>query len=187
VKGPLAFVLIAVGAIVASLGVAATDPSVEGWIGSYQVNTALGLAGLIVLSVGIGVRRSATADARREQADGGNLQAAADALEKMVTATNAVVAKLDSISDHDELHGQLDEIVSGPVTDFVDNRQSITDTFGLAAYASVMSSFSRGERYLNRAWSASTDGYLEEAAAYVRRAGPVLDEARRLFRELDRD
>ena len=36
------------------------------------------------------------------------------------------------------------------------------DAFGLQAYADVMSDFASAERYLNRAWSASTDGYIDE-------------------------
>jgi len=38
----------------------------------------------------------------------------------------------------------------------------------------VMSSFAAGERYLNRVWSASADGYIDEVNAY-------LDKAREQF------
>ncbi len=33
-----------------------------------------------------------------------------------------------------------------------------------------MSDFAAGERYLNRVWSASADGYVEEAKSYIHRA-----------------
>jgi hypothetical protein len=39
-----------------------------------------------------------------------------------------------------------------------------------------MSNFAAGERYINRVWSASTDGYVDEVNLY-------LDRALRQFRE----
>ena len=33
-----------------------------------------------------------------------------------------------------------------------------------------MSEFAAGERYLNRVWSASTDGYIDEAHTYLDKA-----------------
>jgi hypothetical protein len=42
--------------------------------------------------------------------------------------------------------------------------------FGLQAYADIMSSFAAGERYINRVWSASADGYDEEAETYLGKA-----------------
>ena len=33
-----------------------------------------------------------------------------------------------------------------------------------------MSSFAAGERYINRVWSASTDGYVDEVMMYVEKA-----------------
>ena len=65
---------------------------------------------------------------------------------------------------------------------FVDNRESISHAFGLQAYADVMSAFATGERYLNRCWSASTDGYVDEVHAYLGRAHAQFDEALALLR-----
>ena len=42
----------------------------------------------------------------------------------------------------------------------------------------VMSAFSMAERYLNRAWSASADGYWHESVDYLHRASKPLAEAR---------
>ena len=42
--------------------------------------------------------------------------------------------------------------------------------FGLQSFADVMNPFAAGERYLNRVWSASTDGYIDEAHTYVTKA-----------------
>jgi hypothetical protein len=53
---------------------------------------------------------------------------------------------------------------------FVAARQSIAHIYGLAAYGEVMSSFAAGERYLNRVWSASADGYIDEVNTYIEKA-----------------
>jgi hypothetical protein len=47
-----------------------------------------------------------------------------------------------------------------------------------------MSCFAAGERYLNRVWSASADGYVDEVNAYLDKAqaqfAESLDKVRRL-------
>jgi hypothetical protein len=53
---------------------------------------------------------------------------------------------------------------------FADARESMVHLFGLQTYADIMSSFAAGERYINRVWSASADGYDEEAATYLEKA-----------------
>jgi hypothetical protein len=47
-----------------------------------------------------------------------------------------------------------------------------------------MSNFAAGERYINRVWSASTDGYVDEVRMYLERAREQFREARRHFDEL---
>jgi hypothetical protein len=44
-----------------------------------------------------------------------------------------------------------------------------------------MSNFVAGERYINRVWSASADGYDEEATAYLRKAEARFTEAETLL------
>jgi hypothetical protein len=56
--------------------------------------------------------------------------------------------------------------------------------FGLQSYADVMSAFAAEERYINRVWSASTDGYVDEVRNYLNRATEQFREARALFAEL---
>lgn len=61
---------------------------------------------------------------------------------------------------------------------FADARQSMVHLFGLQTYADIMSNFAAGERYINRVWSASADGYDEEAEAYLKKAADQFDEAK---------
>ncbi|MGB5626604.1 MAG: hypothetical protein WBM61_12775, partial [Woeseiaceae bacterium] len=51
----------------------------------------------------------------------------------------------------------------------------------LQTYADIMSSFAAGERYINRVWSASADGYDEEATAYLKKAAAQFVEAEELL------
>lgn len=62
---------------------------------------------------------------------------------------------------------------------FADARESMVHLFGLQTYADIMSSFAAGERYINRVWSASADGYDEEASAYLKKAATQFVEAQR--------
>jgi hypothetical protein len=47
-----------------------------------------------------------------------------------------------------------------------------------------MSAFAAGERYINRVWSASTDGYVDEVCNYLDRATQQFREAWALFAKL---
>jgi hypothetical protein len=62
---------------------------------------------------------------------------------------------------------RIDELFIDDIDKFVDARESIAHRYGLAAYGEVMGSFAAGERYLNRVWSASADGYIDEVNAYL--------------------
>ncbi len=61
---------------------------------------------------------------------------------------------------------------------FAEARKSMVHLFGLQTYADIMSNFAAGERYINRVWSASADGYDEEADAYLKKAAGQFDEAK---------
>ncbi len=62
---------------------------------------------------------------------------------------------------------------------FADARESMVHLFGLQTYADIMSNFAAGERYINRVWSASADGYDEEADSYLTKAAEQFDEAKK--------
>ena len=62
---------------------------------------------------------------------------------------------------------------------FADARESLVHLFSLQTYADIMSEFAAGERYVNRVWSASTDGYEDEARDYLEKAALQFREAGR--------
>jgi len=48
----------------------------------------------------------------------------------------------------------------------------------------VMSMFAAGERYLNRVWSASADGYIDEVNTYLEKARGQFSESLNKIRQL---
>jgi len=76
------------------------------------------------------------------------------------------------------LRDRIDLKIREDLRRFADARESMVHLFGLQTYADIMSHFAAGERYVNRVWSASADGYDSEANTYLRKAAGQFDEAR---------
>ncbi len=81
-----------------------------------------------------------------------------------------------------DLRHHIEATFADPLAAFADSRESLAHCFGLQAYAQVMSSFAAGERYLNRVWSASTDGYIDEAQTYIGKAAEQFRDALTILR-----
>lgn len=101
-------------------------------------------------------------------------------VEIVAKATNLDQEK-ESINVYD-IHTRIDDLFMVDLDIFVENRESIGHAFGLQAYADVMTQFATGERYLNRCWSASTDGYVDEVNTYLTRAQEHFAEALKKLR-----
>lgn len=106
-----------------------------------------------------------------------NIQTVRDCLGRIVANIDDFEAKKADIETHD-LRAHIDKTFADDLADFADARESIAHVFGLGSYAEVMNHFAAGERYLNRVWSASVDGYVDECLAYVTHAGEQFREAR---------
>ncbi len=83
-----------------------------------------------------------------------------------------------------EARFEIDRLFRDDLDNFADARETMIHVFGMKHYAEVMSAFAAGERYINRVWSASTDGYEDEVHRYLQRASDQFKEAESLFREL---
>jgi hypothetical protein len=87
-----------------------------------------------------------------------------------------ILARLELLSDNkDELptyeaRFEIDRLFRDDLNSFAEARESMVHVFGMQNYADVMSNFAAGERYINRVWSASTDGYVDEVNLYLERA-----------------
>lgn len=136
----------------------------------YILSAAVGVAGVVLL--------------RREKAAQSSESAASEGGFELVTSSLA-----DSASKVAQLKSQLDEMTCEEVleyidtecvpslADFADARMVISNRFGTAKYAEVMTEFASGERYLNRAWSAAADGYVDEVERSVGHANTFIAAA----------
>jgi len=124
---------------------------------------ALGTVGVVFVRLGQHRRLSS---GTRLAADMGAIDASLGRIVENITRLNE---QKNSIDTYDIRH-RIDELFPEDLAGFVQARQSIAQVHGLTAYAEVMSSFAAGERYLNRVWSASADGYVDEVNEYLERA-----------------
>jgi hypothetical protein len=152
------------GALVAvqNLEVAENKWATVNWLW-YAAALAVGICGVVLLRL---TKRQATTHAHKLEDDLGTLD----------SSTRTLMAKLtdlrklrDSVPVGAVLHFIDDELMPH-VADFVEARESLVHTYGMQQYADVMTDFAAGERNINRAWSASADGYVDEVWASIDRA-----------------
>ncbi len=90
----------------------------------------------------------------------------------------------------EQFHLVLDKLVDGALFDFAEAREGLLALHGFGGYARVVGEFSRGERAVNRGWSAAVDGYPQEARDSVGRAREIFtglaDELAKLQRKSSR-
>ena len=77
------------------------------------------------------------------------------------------------------LRDRIDDKLRPDLVRFADARESMVHLFGLQTYADIMTHFAAGERYVNRVWSSSADGYDVEAARYLGKAEEQFADAQR--------
>ena len=148
------------------------------------VNTALYLAALAIGIAGVTVARLAVrAEARDETRLQTNIATIETSLAAIVDDAERLDAEKESINVYDLRH-VIDRTFPQHLAAFVEARESIAHSYGLKAYAEVMNRFATGERYLNRVWSASTDGYQPEAHDYIARSHAQFDDALATFRAI---
>lgn len=140
-----------------------------------------------LLALGVGVlgvalvRWALVQEATHEDTVAANIETLEASLVTLVEDLEALDREKESIDVYDLRH-RIDDTFPPHLDSFVQARESMKVHFGLQAYADVMSAFATGERNLNRVWSASTDGYIDEAHTYIHLAHQEMDEALRLFR-----
>ena len=68
------------------------------------------------------------------------------------------------------IHKLIDTRLMESISKFVEARETLIHTYGLRQYADLMTDLSIAERKINRAWSASADGYVDEVWLSLDRA-----------------
>ncbi|WP_017428963.1 hypothetical protein [Vreelandella jeotgali] len=109
-----------------------------------------------------------------------NQQIMSAALHNIVTHLDELEGRKDRIPTYD-MRFEIDRLFREDLMQFADARNSMKHLFGIQGFADIMSSFAAGERYINRIWSASTDGYVDEVLLYVSRANDQFKHARDIF------
>ncbi|MCA9718607.1 MAG: hypothetical protein H6713_22285 [Myxococcales bacterium] len=144
----------------------------------YGVTAAVGVAGVVLLRLTAGVGAS--------EAD--KLRAGIDAMRASLTALRERLTGIEErrqTLDVYEIKDRIDEQLAPELASFADAREAMIPSFGMQGYADVMTRFAGAERMINRAWSASADGYVDEVWICLERASGLLDEARARFTELE--
>ena len=171
----IGFLMVTVGFIAASLATVLDENTVK-WL-LYIPALAVGIAGVVIIKI------DHHKHSKTEHHVASRIETVEGSLEKIVTNIKQLNSDKDSINTYDMRH-RIDELFIDDLEMFVEARESIGHRYGLAAYGEVMSNFAAGERYLNRVWSASADGYIDEANAYMEKAQEQFVESLEKIRSL---
>ena len=145
--------------------------------GYYVPLLLLGFIGVAIVRIGT---KQHAESAERVSA---NIETIHRSLESVVTKVKQLNKDKENINTYDMRH-KIDETLLGDLDDFVEARETIGTKYGLQHYADVMSHFAAGERYLNRVWSSSADGYIDEVNTYMDKAEEQFIEAHSMLKKL---
>jgi len=171
----IGFILVTVGFIAAALA-SVVDENVVRWMW-YIPALGVGIAGIVF------IKMEHTVQNKAEHHVAARIETVDSSLERIATNIDKLNAEKDSIDTYDMRH-RIDELFVDDIDRFVEARESIAHRYGLAAYGEVMSMFAAGERYLNRVWSASADGYIDEVNTYLEKARGQFSESLNKIRQL---
>jgi hypothetical protein len=171
------FQMVTVGFIAAALA-SVVDENAVRWLW-YIPALGLGVAGVLFIRV------EHAQQSKTEHHVAARIEAVDSSLERITANIKKLDADKHSIDAYDMRH-RIDELFIDDIDQFVDARESIAHRYGLAAYGEVMSTFAAGERYLNRVWSASADGYIDEVNTYLEKAQEQFAESLNKVKSLGR-
>lgn len=163
----IGFILLTLGFLI---GAFATALDVENVNWTLFGAAAVGaVAGLLM------IKRAAAAHATSEAVLEVNRSELRESIDNIVRDLSEIIG--DASAKGASLREAIDLRLRNDLRRFADARESMVHLFGLQTYADIMSHFAAGERYINRVWSASADGYDEEASAYLEKASTQFAEA----------
>jgi hypothetical protein len=167
----LGYLLIAIGFLVGSLAAITNTEVITGTeTVTDNVDWNFFLPAIIVGIIGIViVRVHDHRHSRSEEKLTGHLSDIENSLAAIVKNVTTMCDNPDAIDTY-QVHKKIDEIFRADLMNFVDARTAISHVYGMQEYADVMSYFASAERAINRAWSASTDGYVNEVKISLQKA-----------------
>ena len=162
------FVLLSLGFLAGAYATALDVQNVN-----WQIFVVAAIAAIAGLTI---IKRAASAHAQSDEVLELNRGELRESIANVVRDLGEIVG--DKTSRGAALRDAIDLRLRNDLRRFADARQSMVHLFGLQTYADIMSSFAAGERYINRVWSASADGYDEEAETYLEKAAAQFADAR---------
>jgi len=165
--------LIIMASFLAGAFISVLDPTQVDWRWFAPV-LAVGIVALFVY------RKAHHVEARASHRLSGNLQILQNSLANILGNLEELNNDSENLPVY-EARFEIDRLLREDLTNFANARESMKHVFGLQHYADVMSAFAAGERYINRVWSASTDGYVDEVRSYLERATQQFRDAGSLF------
>lgn len=172
----LGYLMLTVGFLAGALAAVKTAENEVDWAW-FLPALAAGIAGVVLAHVG--TRRAATQESKLV----GDFEKLTTSLERVVGNLERLNAEKNTVDPY-EVHSRIDELLRDDLEIFAEARESIGHLFSLDAYADVMNSFAAGERYVNRVWSASIDGWVDELREYLGRANEQFVEVQAKLRTL---
>jgi len=164
----LGFLLLIAGFLFAAYSTA-LDTEATNWV-LFAPSAVAAIIGVIL------VKRATSGEATSESVLTANRAELSEALENIVGKLEQMTSAGYSPSMI-TLRDEIDNCLRDDLRRFADARESMIHLFGLQQYADIMSNFATGERYINRVWSASADGYDAEAATYLEKAAVQFESA----------
>ena len=171
----IGLLLISMGFIAGTLA-AIVDVDHVRW-GYFSVALAVGIAGVFV------ARSGHHKIHKSEEKLSENVRIVETSLANIVRNISTLDSEKQDINTYD-MRFRIDELLLDDLAGFVEARESIAHRYGLTAYGEIMSGFAAGERYLNRVWSASADGYIDEVNIYLEKARKQFSESLKSVRDL---
>jgi len=150
------------------------------WWPAYGEALFIAIIGVIILRT---TKRPVSVDSQGEVGAIDELAAILSRLHATVERWNTTSGKIPVY----DFHGMIDEELADDLGRFAEFREALIPEFGLDHYARIMTEFALAERTINRIWSASADGYVDEVQACLSRAGSHLSAARRCLDEANKD
>ena len=129
----------------------------------YGFCIVLGAIGIALIQ--FGKQKSANKIAH----DINNMITVEKSLSRIIGSIEKLIIQLPSTSVY-AISSKIDETILADIDLFIDQRKTIAYVYDLQSYANIMSEFACGERYLNRVWCASADGYIDEVTIYLDKA-----------------
>lgn len=143
----------------------------------FCVGVGVALVGIVLWRIDIRDRRIAErAEAESEHDDESSDRQHVTSYVKSVQPAIRSLAE-EKRRSHTEFLHDIDAVLEAHIHPFVSQRHHLIEDMGLGKAAPVLLHMARGERLLNRAWSAEADGFTDEAMDAIQEACGVFEEA----------